>query len=203
MEIRWDHINKLVSKSYLCGHCGESLASENGWRGKYNHPNYDFYGYIYICHKCFAPTFFDKEGKQTPGEIFGKSIIDIKDKDVLGLYNEARKCVSSLSYTAAVLCCRKLLMHIAVAKGAKKNKSFIEYVEFLARKHYIPPGAKEDWVDHIRAKGNDANHEIILMKKEEAEILITFCGMLLQMIYEFPLKVPKKQEPQTAVASSK
>jgi hypothetical protein len=94
-----------------------------------------------------------------------------------------------LAYTAAVLACRKILMHIAVEKQAQENQSFVVYVEYLAGKHYVPPGG-EGWVDHIRKKGNEANHEIKLMSKADAEELITFVEMLLKLIYEFPARVP-------------
>ena len=83
-------------------------------------------------------------------------------------------------------------MNIAVAKGAKEGLKFIEYVEFLSSKNYVPPDGKE-WVDHIREKGNEATHEIIIMKKQDAEDLITFIEMLLKFIYEFPEKIKKRK----------
>jgi len=43
-------------------------------------------------------------------------------------------------------------------------------------------------VDHIRTKGNEANHEIRLMGRQDAEELVTFVEMLLKFIYEFPSK---------------
>lgn len=89
-------------------------------------------------------------------------------------------------------------MHIAVAKGAKDGLKFIEYVEYLSAQNYIPPDAK-DWVDHIREKGNEANHEITIMTKQDAEDLIAFSEMLLKLIYEFPANVKKKRPiPTTA-----
>jgi hypothetical protein len=106
-----------------------------------------------------------------------------------GLYNEARQCASVGSYTSAVLTCRKILMHIAVEKGAKEGESFIAYVEFLAAKGYIPPDGK-GWVDYIRKKGNEANHEIKVMTQGHAQALIAFVEMLLKFIYDFPMRVP-------------
>ena len=82
-------------------------------------------------------------------------------------------------------------MHIAVSKGAKPNLKFIDYVEHLSKNNYIPPDAKE-WVDHIRNKGNEANHEIVIMKEEDAKDLISFIEMLLKIIYEFPANIKKK-----------
>ena len=73
------------------------------------------------------------------------------------------------------------------------EKGFVEYVEYLAAKGYVPPNG-QGWVDHIRVKGNEANHEIRLMKKSDSEELISFSEMLLKFIYEFPQRVPKAGE---------
>jgi hypothetical protein len=91
-------------------------------------------------------------------------------------------------------------MHIAVQKGAKAGDSFVSYVEYLASKGYAPPDAKT-WVDYIRQKGNEANHEIKVMSEQDAQPLIAFVEMLLKLIYEFPQKVPSvapSQLPQTS-----
>jgi len=48
-------------------------------------------------------------------------------------------------------------MSIAVAQGAKEGQSFLSYVEYLANAGYVPPNGRH-WVDHIRTKGNEANH---------------------------------------------
>jgi len=80
------------------------------------------------------------------------------------------------------------LMHIAVDKGAPAGKTFIEYVEYLADNHYVPLNGKI-WVDHIRTKGNEANHEINIMAKADALNLINFIEMLLRIIYEFPSRI--------------
>jgi len=82
-------------------------------------------------------------------------------------------------------------MHIAVAKGAKAGDSFVSYVEYLASHNYVPPDARE-WVDHIRTKGNEANHEIVIMKKGDAEDLLAFSEMLLKLIFEFPASIKRK-----------
>ncbi len=79
-------------------------------------------------------------------------------------------------------------MNVAVKQGALEGKPFIEYVEYLSDKGYVPPNGKH-WVDHIRKKGNEATHEIALMKKEDAEDLISFTEMLLKFIFEFPSKL--------------
>jgi DNA-directed RNA polymerase subunit RPC12/RpoP len=192
MDLKWNNHNRLESKSYICGHCGQSLSSDIGYTATDNRTSRR--SYIYICHSCTKPTFFGSDGSQVPGKVFGNNVKGIKDETVISLYNEARKCISTNSFTAAVLSCRKLLMHIAVDKGAKKNLKFIQYVEYLADKNIIPNGSG-DWVDIIRNKSNEANHEIIIMDESDAKDLINFTEMLLKIVYEFPAEV-KKRKPK-------
>ncbi|MGA2330388.1 MAG: DUF4145 domain-containing protein [Syntrophales bacterium] len=176
--------------AYQCGYCNRTLASAKGWMGRWI-TNRNVLGYIVICHHCSGPTFVDHEGRQWPGVVFGNPVGDIPEKTVAELYEEARKASGVGAYTAAVLCCRKLLMHIAVAKKAKEGLSFVNYVDYLSDNHYISPEAKE-WVEHIRKKGNEANHEITIMGKDDAEDLLTFCEMLLKTIFEFPAVIKRK-----------
>ena len=190
--IHWDQAGLLPSRKYICGYCNSPLASDRGWAGR-NPPNGQIVGLIYLCHQCTRPTFIESKsgGKQVPAITFGNSVSDIPDEGVRALYDEARKCTGAEAYTAAVLACRKLLMHIAVSKGANPGETFMSYVEFLAKQNYIPPDAR-DWVDHIRTKGNEANHDIAIMPKEDAQELISFLEMLLKVIFEFPAAIKKK-----------
>jgi hypothetical protein len=197
--LTWHDIKGLPSRSYTCGHCGHAVASEKGWYAQaYVSGSNRTVAYVYVCHQCTCPSFFcDLDGgRQSPGVVFGEPVQDIPDAGTAALYDEARSCTGAGCYTAAVLACRKLLMHVAVALGAKPGEAFIAYVQYLADNHYVPPGAK-GWVDHIRTKGNEANHEITLMKQADAEELLAFCQMLLKVIYEFPAAVLKKTAPQS------
>ena len=186
----WNNIMTLPSKSYICSNCGNSLASANGFSAYFPPNQNHIIAWIYICHFCCQPTYFDLVGNQIPGSLYGNKVNSLPS-EVETLYNEARTCTSCNAYTASVLCSRKLLMNIAVSKGAEEGLKFIEYVEYLSNKHFIPPNGK-DWVDHIRTKGNEATHEISIMKKEDAEELISFIEMLLKFIYEFPATIKSK-----------
>ncbi len=188
-KIDWRSSADIGSRSYRCGHCGTDIASTIGYLGVHRTGHRS---QVYICHKCEKPTFFDMYDDQVPGFPFGNPVMEISDPRVLSLYEEARRCTSANAHTAAVLCSRKLLMNIAVSKGAPEGLKFIEYVEFLANKGFVPPGGI-DWVDHIRTKGNEATHEITIMKREDAEELIGFSEMLLKFIFEFPARVKKKK----------
>lgn len=191
----WGNQSDLPSRGYICGYCGRSLASAKGWLGTLQN-NSNFRAYVYICHHCSGPTLIDHESMQWPGVVFGNAVEDIPEQTVNNLYDEARKTTGAGAYTAAVLCCRKLLMHIGVAKGAKPGESFASYVDFLSANHYISPDSK-DWVDHIRNKGNEANHEISIMPADDAKDLLVFCEMLLKTIFEFPAVIRKKLAAKT------
>jgi hypothetical protein len=84
-------------------------------------------------------------------------------------------------------------MHIAVEQKAKTNQTFLEYVNHLANTGYVPPNGKV-WVDYIRKRGNEANHEIVLMTQGDAHALVGFVEALLRFVYELPRMVPEIPE---------
>ena len=182
----WKNVEQVERRSYVCGYCGKDVGPDQAY--------YDSearYRRIYICPHCDRPTYYDG-ATQTPGAAYGNDVDDVPE-DVNNLYGQARLCMSVSSHTSAILTCRKILMHIAVEKGAPVGKSFLDYVQYLADNHYVPPDGS-GWVDHIRKKGNEANHKIVIMGQEDAKNLIDFIEMLLKTIYEFPSRLPKDEE---------
>ena len=191
----WYYSMELPSKNFVCGYCDKDINSYKGYylaSGGSSH--YDGNGFIYICHHCNKPTYINYK-EQVPGAKYGESfdreIFD--DELVYILYEEARNCMKANSYTSVGMCCRKLLMHIAVSCGAKEGKSFKEYVEYLDENNYIPTNCKE-WVDIIRTKGNEANHEIIILDKNDAKQLISFTQMIISVIYKMKYEAKKYLE---------
>lgn len=181
---KWNEPKRVAGRQYTCAFCGSKVGPSVG----YVHNNPNFFT-ILICPTCDRPTYF--EGNiQTPAPLLGNEVKSVPT-EIYSLYNEARACTGAKAYTAAVLACRKILMQIAVDKGAPPGDKFIEYVEYLGRKNYVPPGS-EGWVDHIRKKGNEANHEIATMVEADALDLINFTEMLLRLVYEFPGRISKK-----------
>ena len=146
-----------------------------------------YQAFIYICPNCTKPT-YSHGPTQIPGVAPGNAVAHLPE-DIAALYNEARRASSVGASTAAVLACRKLLMNIAVAHGAKPGETFIAYVEHLSQAGFVPPNGRA-WVDHIRKKGNEATHEIALMKPADAAELISFAEMLLKFVFEFPGNLP-------------
>ncbi|MBI3896273.1 MAG: DUF4145 domain-containing protein [Acidobacteria bacterium] len=182
----WPHKQNVQRKKYTCGYsdCSREVGSDKGWEF-HQSSNSQRIAHIYICPVCCRPTFFDSVN-QIPGTQLGTNIEHLP-KEISQLYSEVRKSTSQGAYTAAVLSCRKLLMHIAVEQGAQSNGSFVDYVDYLVDNHFAPPKS-QPWVDRIRQKGNEANHEIKIMVKSDAQEIMTFLEMLLKFIYEFPQK---------------
>ena len=188
----WLNLTNLSSSEYQCGYCGNNIASEKGYGRQFWTPHGNRSELIYICHVCDGPTYFKLDGSQYPGVPLGAIVAGIDDKHVSDLYEEARRSASVAAYTATAMACRKILMNIAVAKGAAEGLSFVEYVDYLYNNHFLPPGSK-DWVDHIRSMGNDANHKIEIIPKEVAERLMYFTSALLTFIYTLPAQSKKTQ----------
>ncbi|NRT88720.1 DUF4145 domain-containing protein [Clostridium beijerinckii] len=172
-------IDESSSKSYTCHYCNANTASTFGYW------NIDEENFIFICPECGHPTYFDSSGTQYPGVAYGDKIKHIDNAAVEKLYEESRNCMANQCYTATVLCCRKLLMNVSVAKGAAEGLKFVQYVNYLEDNLFIPPTCRI-WVDSIRTKGNEATHEIAIMNEREAKLILNFTSMLLKLIYEMP-----------------
>ena len=185
--MEWYGISEVASASFVCGFCDSLVGSAKGWKSSAE-------DVIRICTHCDKPSYFGRKSR-FPGAAAGEKVYSLPEP-IDDLYEEARRCIQASCPTAAVLICRKVLMHVAVVEGAKSGLSFIAYVEYLAQHNYIPPKAR-GWVDHIRTKGNEANHEIIQMSDIDARQLITFTGMLLKLVYEFPNRLPQVDDGTT------
>lgn len=185
----WKSQQHIPHESFICGFCSHRVASDRGY-GIHLHSDAsgELVGGVWICPNCQGPTFFAIGGDQYPGPLVGRSVEGVPD-DLNALFQEARRCTGVSAYTSSVLVCRKMLMNIAVAQRAPQGQRFLEYVEFLSEKGFIPPNGKH-WVDHIRKRGNEATHEITVMTQKDAVELLTFTEMLLRFIFEFPKMVP-------------
>ena len=180
----WYNPGNEAAIRYQCGYCDAIVGSRSAYWVQQHAGLYR----IRICPNCNRPTFFEGN-EQTPGVAFGESVGNLPEV-IRALYDEARRCTSIAAYTSAVLASRKILMHVGVEKGAPENQNFIEYVNYLVGKGYVPPDG-QGWVDHIRKKSNEANHEIKIMDSATAQELVVFVEMLLRFIYDLPARVPK------------
>lgn len=189
MSINWNGIQSIAPDAFVCGHCNNQVGGDRGWQGadpRTGQPDYR----VYVCPVCFRPTFIEyPRHQQYPGVPYGEEVRRLPG-ELEPLYREVRDAMAASAFTLAVLGCRKILAHVAVDKGAKEGKKFIEYVDHLATAGYVPPDGR-GWVDHIRNKGNDANHEIAMMSKQDGEEVVTFTSMLLKFVYELPGMLPQ------------
>lgn len=192
MKYSWAGIQQLPPLAYQCGYCNNRVSSVSGYKlALHRDGSGNAVGGIYLCPHCGEPTYRDPSGKHIPDVPFG-SQVGYVPSGIAQLYEEARLCSSAGAYTGAVMLCRKILMHLGVDKGAEEGKGFVHYVNYLSDKGYVPPDGKH-WVDHIRKKGNEANHEIIIMMRDDASELILFIEMLLKFMYEFPAIISPSQ----------
>jgi hypothetical protein len=138
---------------------------------------------VAICPRCGCPTYL-LDDIQTPPITFGESV-DHVPPEIDVLYQEARSSIRAGNYNAAGMIARKLLMNLAVTKGAPEGGSYKSYVDYLEQEGIVTSEMK-DWVDEIRELGNDANHELPALTEDEAEAILTFVAMLLKLVYEYP-----------------
>jgi len=180
--------HSLQSISYLCGYCGNAVASDRGL--DMIDGNHNSFAILRICPSCLCPTYIESGTKQFPQASPGHHVEGLS-AEIGQLYDEGRRCMASNAPTSAVLAMRKILMHVAVELGAPPGRSFKEYVDYLAKSGHIPEKGKV-WVNHIRDKGNEANHDIVLMDPKDADELLIFTEMMLKIIYEFPKRLSPK-----------
>lgn len=101
------------------------------------------------------------------------------------LYDEAAKAYSAGAYTAAAMVCRKVLMAVACHEGDGEGKSFTAYVDYITSTVLVFPKAKPA-IDAIRDIGNDANHEIDFVVKDDAKRAMQIVVYLLNAVYSMP-----------------
>jgi hypothetical protein len=117
----------------------------------------------------------------------------------LAAWSEIRDCLPVGAHTAAVMLCRKLLLHIAVAHGlpARNAKGrapdFITAVDHLASEGLITKKMRP-WVDRIKDVGNEANHEIEPIDKALAMDVARFTEQLLRLSYEMDVLMERRME---------
>lgn len=180
----WSSLNDIGPKSFICGFCGDKVASRQG----YFNNSFSAIATLYICSSCGWPTFFDTQSNQYPGPILGRNISHLPE-DIKIVYNEIRDDIKNGSYTSAILLGRKLIMHLAVdVAKAPEGESFVKYINHLKTSGYVPPNS-EKWLEYMKDMGNEKNHEIKIGEKEEAEKIIKFIEILLIFVYEFTKEI--------------
>lgn len=134
------------------------------------------------CPNCGDGAVQRMDGNVHPGVAFGVKLEGLP-AEVDVAYTEARNCMVVDAYGACELLCRKILMCVAVEKGAEEGDSFSSYLTYLGKKGFITD-AMMGWVEIIKEHGNKATHTIEKVDKGRAESTIMFTAELLRIVYE-------------------
>ena len=151
-------------------------------------------GNVYVdvrfCPSCRHATTFTRDGAgfefQIPGFLPGQGF-DPSDKEdqvqtLVALYDDARWAMSTGAASCAVLMFRKMLMHIAVEKGAAKGLRFVQYCDYLIDENVVAT-PQHVILTRIKDAGNLENHAIRRAAGEEAEDLLALMTHLINGIY--------------------
>lgn len=186
--LKWRENNEAIDErvTWFCPNCENRVGGVRGWRllKEGQHSSSAPAGWVAACNVCKFPTFICY-GEQFPGIPFGRAL-DHLPADVEAIYNEARRCCSVNAYSAAVMLCRKLIMHLAHSLSDPEaplgDLSFAKYIEWLEANQHIPKKGRV-WVDWIRSRGNQENHELVRASSQEADRMISFVHALLLWNY--------------------
>jgi len=217
MSEEWGKTEELPSLGYTCGYCNYSMASKQGYVGPHKmdldeigepkEPYTSYNSYIYLCTNCGEPSLIETKTIEMGPHVSGpdieyqlpnpKETTEASYKKVAGIsgevktaYDEANKCFIAGAWTATAMLCRKILMNIACSFGAKEGESFVHYVEYLYEKRYLNQQL-EVWARRVKDVGNDANHKVMKISRDEARDIFDFIYFLLIVLYELPHRARK------------
>ncbi|WP_433194251.1 DUF4145 domain-containing protein [Nocardia sp. CA-107356] len=141
------------------------------------------------CHRGLVRN----EGVLSPGVCPLETPHALPPEDVAA-WEEVRSCLSVGANTAAVMMCRKLLVHVAIAHELpakdEKNRSpsfarALDHLEDVG----IVTAAMRTWIDRIKDVGNEANHELTSISEKQAMDVAKFTYQLLHLAYELPAMI--------------
>lgn len=179
--------------SYTCAHCHTDVSG-----AVVAHSNIDEESasirWLW-CPACGDASVRTVSGHVYPAAPFGPSLEGLPP-DVASAYNEARACLSANAFTGTELICRKILIHVAVDRGAKpksdagRSPSFAACLDYLKTTGFVTP-TMETWVTLIKDHGNEAAHELTIPTVERAKSTLLCTAELLRVVYEMPFLASK------------
>ncbi len=101
------------------------------------------------------------------------------------LFEESAMAFAAGAYTASSMVSRKILMVCACHEGDEEGKKFVQYVDFITDRVLVFPRAK-DAIKRIKDIGNDANHEVCFVSREDAERALSIVRYMLTTVYSLP-----------------
>ena len=193
--LRWGWKPALEPRRYTCGWCGHAVSSEYGL---FKHEQWIDVNFlnpmgqpqeltrdIRVCVQCGGATTFVKD-EQYPRPLLGEAM-DAREKDVdvkliVTLYDEARYALSQGAASCAVLMFRKLLMHIAVERGAARGLKFVQYCEHLKTTNVVGT-PMHGLLARIKDGGNEENHEVVRATRDKGTDLLNLVTLLIKSVY--------------------
>lgn len=106
-------------------------------------------------------------------------------EDVRRLYDEAAMSFAAGAYTASAMVARKALMVCACLEGACEGESFVRYVDYVVDR-VVPVPRVRPAIDRIRTIGNEANHSVAFVGRDEAKVAMQILTYLLNAAYSLP-----------------
>ncbi len=173
-------------RNFDCGHCGRST---NG-RVVCSETNDDDETVVYWCHcSCDKrlPTLIvaaDGNDRQFP-EHARFQAGENWPAELERLYQEASLSFTASAYTSTTMVARKILMVCACNEGAPEGLSFVKYVDYIVDNVLPLPKAKAS-IDAIRTIGNDANHSVAFVSRDDAMRAMSIVTYLLNSVYSLP-----------------
>ena len=161
--------------SHKCGHCGKEVA------GIIVSQNMGVPVHWLACPNCKRGSVLNTD-TFAPEPLLGEDVKGLLET-IQKVYIEARKSISSKSYTACELLCRKILMNVAVEKGAPEEKGFAQYIDYMSEEGHVTNTMKP-WIKKIKNNGNEATHKINPSNFKGANTTLRFTILLLKNVYE-------------------
>jgi Domain of unknown function (DUF4145) len=177
----------IKAHSYECGACGQSTNARVLATMARPKTGDIVYWAVCACSKSEPTILVERSGLRltqlpTPRKFH---VGNNWPPDLGRLYEEATKSFAASAYTASSMVSRKILMACAVHQGAKDDLSFAQYVDYITTQVLVFGPAKNS-IDVIRTIGNDANHDVAFVDRDDASRALSIVIYMLNAIYSLP-----------------
>lgn len=169
---------------YACGFC-EHVVAGDVYEARVGDRTVQHFA---ICPACYKATNYEWQLSgykfDPPRPLPGRALEGVPDA-IEALHTELRACYSVGAYTAAVMVGRTIMMHVAVANGAKPGTPFQACADHLSKQGFVPANA-HPWLTKIRDLGTDGTHALDPVTEDSAKMTLRFVELLLANVYEAP-----------------
>jgi hypothetical protein len=174
-------------RDYVCGAC--SKHTNGRLVATYQQPSNGAKVSLCVCSCPKAePTIITEIGGKMIAQIPESREFQVGEnwpKELADLFMEASHSFAAGAPTGVAMICRKVLMACAFKEGDAAGKNFVEYVDYIVNTVLNFPRAKTA-IDKIRGIGNEANHEIHFVTREDAKRALLIVNYMLNTIYSLP-----------------